>query len=118
MVVRMAVYTECRAKRMIPSEIPFTTINSRRVENNLMDHDPLLFPSSPLTSQSSLSSSENSSSASFKANLKLLSPPTIKNQAGCRKQEREKEGGRAGKEEGTQSEIEGREGLTELSQHW
>ena len=43
-----------------------------------------LYPS-PLTSQSSLSSSENSSSFSVRANLKLLSPPTIKNQAGCRK---------------------------------
>ena len=39
----------------------------------------------PFTSQSSLSSSENSSSFSVRANLKLLSPPTIKNQAGCRK---------------------------------
>ena len=40
---------------------------------------------SPLTSQSSLSLSENSSSLSVRANLKLLSPPTIKNQAGCKK---------------------------------
>ena len=37
---------------------------------------------SPFTSQSSLSLSENSSSFSVRANLKLLSPPTIKNQAG------------------------------------
>ena len=36
-----------------------------------------LYPS-PFTSQSSLSSSENSSSFSVRANLKLLSPPTIK----------------------------------------
>ena len=50
---------------------------------------PLL--SIPLTSQSSLSSSENSSSFSVRANLKLLSPPTIKNQTGCRKW---REGGR------------------------
>ena len=61
---------------------------------------PLL--SIPLTSQSSLCSSENSLSFSIRANLKLLSPPTIKNQAGCRKwREGGSErggGGRKGKE--------------------
>ena len=72
----------------------------------ITDCTPL--PSSPRTSQSCLSSSENSSSSSFKANLKLLSPPTIKNQAGCRKQEGESRRGRIvgreGKEERTQTE--------------
>ena len=52
---------------------------------------------SPFTSQSAISSSENSSSFSVRANLKLLSPPTIKNQAGCRKgREGEREEGGQG----------------------
>ena len=57
-----------------------------------------LYPS-PFTSQSSLSSSENSSFFSVRANLKLLSPLTIKNQAGCRKR-REEEGEERENEEG------------------
>ena len=60
---------------------------------------PLTLYPSPFTSQSSLSSSENSSFFSVRANLKLLSPPTIKNQAGCRKR-REEEGEERENEEG------------------
>ena len=42
MVVRMDVHTKCQAKQIyVPSETPLTTINSGRVENNLMYHDPL-----------------------------------------------------------------------------
>ena len=80
----------------------------------ITDCNPL--PSSPLTSQSSLSSSENSSSSSFKANLKLLFPPTIKNQTGCRKQEGKRKRGRIVGREGTRKEYSQPEERGEVTQ--
>ena len=80
----------------------------------ITDCNPL--PSSPLTSQSSLSSSENSSSSSFKANLKLLFPPTIKNQTGCRKQEGKRKRGRIVGREGKRKEYSQPEERGEVTQ--
>ena len=120
MVVRMAVYTECRANRMIPSETPFTTINSRRVENNPMDHDPL--PSLSLSSHLAILSQLIRELFILFFQSQLEAPVSSNHQEPGRLQDtgRKEEKGncRERRERRKDTDRGGREGLTEFSQHW